>query len=188
MTVGSDMRTIEGYVAVFNQPEMISDAAGEYQETIARGAFRYTLAGRDPSVIRMQWDHGYDPAIGSVPVGEWVELVEDTHGLRGTGRLFDTPSTDRLRQALAAGVVTGASIRFRVPKGGADYRMEGSIPARVVRQVNLLEAGPVLWPAYPGASVGVRRRPRRPTPAAERRIWQRRLRAAALRGGGVHAT
>ncbi|MFI9534991.1 HK97 family phage prohead protease [Nocardia fusca] len=166
-TESGDGRTLEGYAAVFGQRTTIRDISGEFTESIARGAFKKTLAERMPA---LQWNHGRDPAVGEVPIGKFVALREDSHGLHVTGRVFANDAAERVREAIAEGAVTGMSFRFRVLRDSwVDERgktitgenvtralMNGRPLHRTLREVQLLEAGPVLTPAYAGTSVSVR--------------------------------
>lgn len=152
--VESDGLTIEGYAAVFGQPTEIVEHGRAFTETIHPGAFARTLAQRGPAKVKMQYDHGHDPAVGSLPIGAWEEIREDVHGLFVRGRLLDVPETARIRAAIQVGAIDGMSFRFRVPEGGATWSAdERSVE---LHEVALLEAGPVAWAAYEGTSVGVR--------------------------------
>jgi HK97 family phage prohead protease len=162
-----DGLTLSGYAAVFNQDTEISSWEGNFSERIAKGAFTKTLAERTPV---MQFDHGHDPRTGTVPIGVYTELREDTHGLFVAGRLHDNDLVLPIRQAIASGALTGMSFRFRViqdtwtdTKGRViaaedayDRMYRGEKIARTIREVALSEAGPVVSPAYAGTSVGVR--------------------------------
>lgn len=194
---GGDGRTLEGYAAVFNASTRIGGYEGDFIEQIAPGAFKKTLSERG-NRISMQYNHGRDPAIGTLPIGVYEEIREDSHGLHVRGRLLDTPAADSVRQAVEAGAVLGMSIAFHVlletwtdGKGSAltpqqAYRLmmdpgsRGPI-RRTIREVRLAEAGPVLNPAYEQTSVSVRDGKR--TNRAERLPRSResaRARAAAL--------
>ncbi|MEH0353674.1 HK97 family phage prohead protease [Rhodococcus qingshengii] len=162
-----DGLTLSGYAAVFNQDTEISSWEGTFSERIAKGAFTKTLAERTPV---MQFDHGHDPRTGTVPIGVYTELREDTHGLYVAGRLHDNDLVLPIRQAIASGALTGMSFRFRViqdtwtdekgrkldAEAAYDRLYRGEKLARTIREVALSEAGPVVSPAYAGTSVGVR--------------------------------
>lgn len=166
---GGDGRTLEGYAAVFDTPTRIDSWEGSWDETIARGAFKKTLRKRTPV---MQFDHGHDARVGSVPIGKFDELTEDDHGLFVRGRLFDNDAVAPVREAIEGGAIDGMSFRFQVTK--EDWRdaegnklkreqvfdllwagMEG-IQRKILEIDPLYEAGPVVFPAYDATSVGVR--------------------------------
>src|SRR5690606_24929044 len=82
----TDGRTLEGHAAVFDQPTTIDSFAGSFEEVVKRGAFRKTLAERQPV---MQFDHGNDKRTGSTPIGSIQDIHEDDQGLFVRARLFD---------------------------------------------------------------------------------------------------
>ena len=147
---GGDGLTLEGYAAVFDTPTRIEDWE-PFDEIIARGAFKKTLAERSPI---LQWNHGNDPAVGQVPIGNIETIREDANGLKVTARLHDNAQVGPIRDAIASGAITGMSFRFQVLNEQVDT--SGDIPVRTVREVRLFEVGPVAFPAYPTTSVGVR--------------------------------
>jgi HK97 family phage prohead protease len=149
--VGDDGFTLEGYGAVFNQPTRIDSWEGTFDERIERGAFDKTLSERTPV---LQFDHGRDPATGSVPIGAIKEIRSDDHGLFVQARLHDNARVEPIRQAIASGAVDGMSFRFQVIRDAWDE--SGEAPMRTLKEVSLMEVGPVVFPAYAGASVGVR--------------------------------
>lgn len=167
---GGDGRTLEGYAAVFDADTEINSWEGHFKERIVRGAFRKTLRERTPV---LQFDHGHDSRFGSLPIGSFESIKEDKHGLRVQARLFD--HAEPIREAIASGAVSGMSFRFKVVRDewadnkgniikdrnelvdllyGGDKK-RGPLQ-RTIKEVKLMEAGPVVFPAYPQTSVGVR--------------------------------
>ena len=146
----SDGRTLEGYAAVFNSPTRIRDLSGDFEETILPGAFKRSLGERTPI---LQWDHGKDPRVGTVPIGAIQDLREDSKGLHVRARLFDNPVVEPVRQAIEAGAIKGMSFRFGVPKNGDEWPTRDK---RNVRDADVHELGPVAFPAYDSTSVSVR--------------------------------
>jgi HK97 family phage prohead protease len=165
-----DGRTLEGYAAVFDQDTEINSWEGHFKERMVRGAFRKTLKERTPVC---QFDHGHDSRFGNLPIGKFTLLKEDKHGLRVEARLFD--HAEPIREAIAEGAVTGMSFRFKVVRDSwADDKgnpitdrnelmdklynaKKGDKPLqRTIKEVKLMEAGPVVFPAYPQTTVGVR--------------------------------
>lgn len=166
-----DGRTLEGYAAVFNQDTEINSWEGTFKERMVKGSFRKTI--KENPNPKMQFDHGHDARTGSVPIGAYSELREDNDGLYVKGRLFENDLVEPIRQAIEGGAIDGMSFRFRVirdewrdnkgklVKGDdlADLLWspgERGPLQRTIREVQLSEAGPVVWPAYAGTSVGVR--------------------------------
>jgi HK97 family phage prohead protease len=155
-----DGLSLAGYITKFGESTLIDDWLGSYTEEIKRGAFAKTLNERGPSKVKMQVDHGHDALFGSLPIGVWTDIREDRKGLFGEGRLHDTWHTVPIRAAIESGALEGMSFRFKVVaeqwrKGDPQ---KGTIDHRVISEVALFEAGPVVFPAYEGTTVGLRSR------------------------------
>lgn len=147
-------RTLEGYAAVFGKRARITDVNGEFEESIAAGAFTRSLRTRTPV---LQFEHGRDPRVGAVPIGAIEDLREDTKGLFVRATLFDNPVVEPVRQAIAGRAIRGMSFRFSVPKGGDKWeRSFGGVDRREVRDADVFELGPVVHPAYDATTVDVR--------------------------------
>ena len=146
-----DGLTLEGYAAVFDDPTRIDSWEGQFDEIIVKGAFAKTIKERTPV---LQFDHGHDIATGSVPIGAIQELREDDTGLFVSARLHDNARVEPIRQAIESGAIDGMSFRFRVLR--EEWDETGEIPVRTIREVELFELGPVVFPAYQSTSVGVR--------------------------------
>lgn len=143
--------TLEGYAAVFGEATRIDSWEGKFDEVIAQGAFAKTIRTRTPV---MQFDHGHDLATGSVPIGAIKALKEDKRGLHVEARLHDNVRVEPIRQAIESGAIDGMSFRFRVIREEWDETPD--IPLRTIREVELFELGPVVFPAYASTTVGVR--------------------------------
>jgi HK97 family phage prohead protease len=150
-----DGRTMEGYVAVFNHPTRIPDRAGDFDEEIHPGFARRYLSERGMPV--MQYDHGKDPRVGTVPIGVYDVFEPDKRGYFVRGRLLDNAVVEPVRQAIASGAIKGMSFRFLVPPGGDKWsRGSDGRDKRDVFDADIPEAGPVVFPAYAATSVSVR--------------------------------
>lgn len=174
----SDGKTLTGYAAVFNQDTPIRSWEGQFDERMAPGCFSKTLSERQPV---MQFNHGHDARFGSLPIGNFTDVREDGQGLKVEGRLFD--HAEPIRQAIESGAVKGMSIKFGVvrdswtDKNGNEIKSKRELQdllwgdgkdsmtgeqrgplKRTIKEVKLLEAGPVVFPAYTQTSVGVRSR------------------------------
>ena len=71
--------TIDGYATVYDSPTRIDSWEGVFDEEFAYGAFARSIRSRLP---KLQFDHGYHPLIGSLPIGRWESVTEDKNGLR----------------------------------------------------------------------------------------------------------
>jgi len=154
VTPNDDGLTLDGYGAVFNEWTNIADQFGEFRERIAPGAFKRTLGMRMPV---LQFDHGAHPLIGSIPLGRITSISEDDHGLRVKARLSDNWLVQPVRDAIRDGAISGMSFRFRIVDETWGRGNDG-MEERTIREVELYEVGPVVFPAYEQTSVGVRTR------------------------------
>ena len=148
-----DGLTLDGYAAVFGAATEINGGEGHFTEEIAPGAFKRSLGQRTPI---LQFDHGQHPLIGSMPIGVIRNITEDGHGLKVRARLSDNWLIQPVRDAIRDGAVTGMSFRFRVLKDAWERR--NGMSHRTIQEVELYEAGPVVFPAYVQTTVGVRSR------------------------------
>jgi HK97 family phage prohead protease len=130
--------TVEGYASLFG-------AIDQARDMVMPGAFERSLRLRGVRRIPMLFQH--DPA---EPVGVWLELREDAHGLYARGRLI--PEVTRGRELLAllrAGTADGLSIGFRTVKG----RLDPKTRVRKLDVIDLWEISIVTFPLLPGARV-----------------------------------
>lgn len=134
----ADRGLIEGYGSTFDgEPDMHGDV-------IAPGAFTKALSVRTPAML---WGHDL-----SRPIGRWTEAVEDSRGLRLKGSVnLDTAAGQEAHAHLRAGDVTGLSIGFKTPPGGAEIDTRTGI--RRLKEVDLYEVSPVAIPSNNGARI-----------------------------------
>jgi uncharacterized protein len=144
----------EGYASLFNHEDLGHDV-------IQPGAFHESLSGREPSAIKMLFQH--NPA---EPIGVWDVIREDAKGLYVKGRL--TLAVAKAREVLAlmkAGALDGLSIGFKAVKAKRDARSG----VRRLEKVDLWEISVVTFPMLPGARVQtVKQRPFAASPPSER--------------------
>jgi uncharacterized protein len=118
------------------------------------GAFTRTLAehkGRGTKP-KMLVNHGGLPfgtatAESLIPVGGWDAMSEDSHGLAGEGHLLhlDTEGGKRLYNAMKDQQIDSMSITYIAKDFTRGQRPNE--PRRTIKSVDLLEAGPVTFPA-----------------------------------------
>ena len=129
-------------------------------ERIAPGAFAKTFQ-ENRANIKVLFDHGHDPSIGNKPLGPISHLEEDSVGARYEVELLDTAYVRELVPALEKGLL-GASFRFRVMREDVNDAPKESdtnpagLPERTIKEAAVAEFGPVTFPAYAGATAGVR--------------------------------
>lgn len=167
-----DGTTLAGHFAVFDTwTEIHSWFEGDFLERLAPGAFKRTINNNSFDQVKVQFDHGFDDHVGGAPLGPIDVLREDDVGAYYEVPLLDTDyNRDRILPLLRGrllsgedrGSLLGASFRFRVTKeewdeepGKSDHNPDG-LPERTIREVRLYEFGPVVFPAYPEATAGVR--------------------------------
>jgi HK97 family phage major capsid protein len=150
--------TLFGHFAKFNEWTRIDSVfEGKFMERIAPGSFAKTFQeGR--SLITL--NHGKDPELGDKPIAAPEVLREDEQGA-----YYEAPLLDGVPPLVLSGLRAGqygASFRFRVTREDldrkakvSDYNPDG-LPERTIREVELFEFGPVTYPAYAGATAGVR--------------------------------
>ncbi|WP_172332221.1 phage major capsid protein [Mangrovicoccus sp. HB161399] len=131
---------VSGYASVFG------GLPDSYGDVIAPGAYAASLkahreAGTMPLLL---WQH--DPA---QPVGRWLDLKEDAHGLHVSGQLILEAEKGREAHALLKGkALNGLSIGYRV----IDFdRQPGG--GRLLKQIELIEISLVSIPAAPAARI-----------------------------------
>lgn len=150
-----------GHFAVFNQwTEIHSWFEGDFLERFVPGSFKKTMRdNRDR--MRVLFQHGRDMTVGDKPLGVIEDMGEDDYGAAYDVRLLDTTYNADLIPGLENGLY-GASFRFSVmredwvrePKP-SEYNPAG-LDERTVREASVAEFGPVTFPAYEGATAGIR--------------------------------
>jgi HK97 family phage prohead protease len=158
---GESMPTLTGHFAVFDQwTEINSRFEGNFLERVAPGAFSKTFE-ENRSQMRVLFEHGKDPQIGNKVLGAIKDLGEDERGAFYEVPLLDTSYNRDLLPALRSDLY-GSSFRFEVMREqfertpeASDHNPEG-LPERTLQEVRLYEFGPVTFPAYAGATAGLR--------------------------------
>lgn len=156
-----EMPDLVGRFAVFNEwTEIRSIFEGRFMERFAPGAFKKTFR-ENRKRLRVLFQHGRDPQVGDKPLGTIEELREESDGAHYRVPLFDTNYNRELLPALKAGQF-GASFRFTPVKvvedtdpKRSDHNPDG-LPERTITEARVSEFGPVTFPAYEGATAGVR--------------------------------
>lgn len=155
------MPTMVGNFAVFNEwTEINSLFEGRFLERIDPHAFDRTFA-EDRDGMRVLFQHGRDPVVGDKPLGPIEVLEPRARGAYYEVPLIDTSYNRDLLPALREGLY-GASFRFTVNEENWVKEPERSktnpngLPERTILDATVPEFGPVTFPAYAGATAGVR--------------------------------
>jgi HK97 family phage prohead protease len=133
---------------------------GQFMERFAPGAWKKTISDQRDR-IRSLFQHGMDPQVGDKPLGPITRLEETDRGGYGEVPLLDTSYNRDLLPGLKAGLY-GASHRFSVLREDIVDKPEPSpsnprgLQERTIKEARLMEFGPVTFPAYAGATAGVR--------------------------------
>lgn len=168
---GSNGSMMFGHFSAFNEwYEIDSYWEGTFLESVAPGAYAQTMVD-DIAGMRVLYDHGFDPSLGNKPLGPITTLREDDIGAYYEVPLLDTDYNrnftlpvlqGRLMSGEQVGSQLGASMRFIVlaetwtqKPDPSEYNQLG-LPERVITQAQVLEFGPVTFPANASASAGVR--------------------------------
>jgi HK97 family phage prohead protease len=153
--------TLTGHFAVFDQwTEIASSWEGNFMERLSPGSFKKTFTeNRDG--MRVLLNHGKDPQLGNKPIASIETLREDA-----TGAYYEAPLLDGLDPLVMSGLragAYGASFRFKVMREdpmnedpGVSTSNPKGLPERTIREAQVMEFGPVTFPAYAGATAGVR--------------------------------
>jgi HK97 family phage prohead protease len=140
LTISGDTGEFEGYIAVW-------DTIDSYNSEFVRGSFKKTINERSQK-IKVLYNH--DKLIGRA-----VDVREDDYGVFAKGRInLDIELGRDVHALMKAGDLDGLSFAFQVYSD--EYKSDG---LRTIKEVRLLEFGPVDFPANDHALItGVRAR------------------------------
>jgi HK97 family phage prohead protease len=126
----------EGYGSIIGTVDSHGDV-------VLPGCFGRTLAehkGRGSMPHMFVQHSAFLPGGDLLPVGRWLDIVEDSRGLHCRGKLSapDTEHHKRIRGLMEDGALPGLSIAFAVPEGGAVYGKGKGEPKRQLKSVDLI--------------------------------------------------
>lgn len=162
--VDVEVRTLEdgsvrvaGHAAVFDSPTQIGPPGVGFEEVIARGAFKKTLA--DGADVRFLFNHNPDLVLARTKSGT-LNLREDEVGLAVDAQLAPTSVGRDLAILLKRGDVDKMSFGFRVVKDQWEtVRRDGdggTFERRTVLEAQLMDVSGVTWPAYDETDLALR--------------------------------
>lgn len=141
--------SIEGQAAVFNT---WSGDLGGFKERIAPGAFKDVLKRSD---VRALFNHDSNLLLGRQSA-KTLTLRESKDGLEYRVALGDTSIAKDVREHIKRGDIQGNSFSFRVEADEWD-KIDSDLPERTITRVgDLIDVGPVTFPAYEATSVSTR--------------------------------
>lgn len=171
---GENGQTITGYAAVYHRS---GDPSTEYElwqgarERIMPGAFDEAVKADD---VRALFNHDPSMVLGRNKAGT-LRLSVDNVGLRYEVTPANTSVYKDVVEFLKRGDVDGSSFQFRTIED--NWKREGGMEIRELRKVQLFDVGPVSFPAYEGASSGVRSAEDAADAKRSREEWQASLQA-----------
>lgn len=151
-------RIIDAYAAVFDDPAVIAEWDGDFEESIGAGAFAKTIA-ENGSRVRAIFNHartidGAPSDRFSMPYGTIARLEEDSRGLWSSVRMADTDLGREVYELARSGAITGMSFQGRVLQSNVRRAtMPGQLDRVHVTEIALKEVGACVFPAYEGAGI-----------------------------------
>lgn len=142
---------LAGYAVVYNA---WSETMWGFRERFLPGAFARSLSMAERDVVAL-WSHDHAKPLASRSAGT-LDVFEDE---RGVGFSMTPSETSWGRDALTAirrGDVRHMSFGFASTRESEEWEREGESVLRTVREADLYEISPVVFPAYPATSVEVR--------------------------------
>jgi len=147
---GDNIIKIIGYGAVFSKRYRVMG----FSEEIEPGAFTGTLAGSPD--IRGMFNHSPDFLLGRTKSGT-MDVEEDKRGLRYEIRADALdPQAQSVARKIARGDVDGSSMAFFVHREEWTEK-DGKPQVRTIKEIELIETGPVTMPASPATSSKIQR-------------------------------
>ncbi len=147
-------RVLRGLIP-YNAPTPIFEKGKSFIEVIRPGAFARALAGKRDVIST--FNHDPNRLLGRTASGT-VRLTDSPEGLRYE---VDLPeSAADVRELLGRGDLRGSSFTaFPVQRGGEKWTQpttRDALPLRELLSLELLELGPVVFPAYPESDAAIR--------------------------------
>lgn len=141
---------ITGYAALFNS---LSENLGGFKEIIRPGAFNDSMEND----VRALIDHESGKIIGRLSAGT-LRIMQDEMGLKYEVDVPDTSHGRDLIISLGREDITGSSFGFMIGmQQWMAEKTEDGLPIREIVNVSeLIDVGPVTFPAYPDTSVALR--------------------------------
>ena len=144
-----ESRMISGYAAVFDSD---SEDLGGFTERIERGAFAEAIKVSD---VRALFNHDNNMILARTASGT-LRIYEDERGLKYE---FEAPNTNvgnDVLEMIKRGDISQSSFGFTVEQDSWAKR-DGTTYRTINKVKRLYDVSPVTFPAYPEASVAVRK-------------------------------
>ena len=145
-----DGQRIGGYGAVFGK---LSRNLGGFVELVDTGAFNQARMLNWPNVV-CRYNHDSNMILGTSQGGT-LSLRTDRIGLEY--EVLPPQARADILELVERGDIQFSSFAFRVPPGGDEWgTTDQNYPMRTLHEVQLVDVAPVLDPAYPDATAGLR--------------------------------
>ena len=146
LKMDGDSGKFSGYASVFG-------GVDSYGDTIVKGAYESTLRshGKPLMYLEHSWSSFVSNGAGLLPIGKYITIKEDDHGLLVEGELTPGMSVSAdVGAAMRHGTINGLSVGGYVKKGDYDETESG----RVIRKwSHLVEVSVVAMPADSSARI-----------------------------------
>lgn len=146
LKMDGDTGRFVGYASVFG-------GVDSYGDTIVKGAYESTLRGHGKPLMYLEhsWSNSFSSGSGMLPIGKYISIKEDDHGLLVEGELTPGMSVSAdVGAAMRHGTINGLSVGGYVKKGDYDETENG----RVIRRwSHLVEVSVVAQPADSAARI-----------------------------------
>ena len=147
---GEGGHMIGGYGAVFGK---LSRNLGGFVELVADTAFNQTRSLGWPNIV-CRFNHDSNMILGTTG-GRTLHLQADNVGL--DYQVVPPQARGDIVELVERGDIQFSSFAFRVPPGGDEWTTtDQNYPLRTLHEVQLVDVAPVLDPAYPDATAGLR--------------------------------
>ena len=144
-----ESRMVTGYADVFDSD---SEDLGGFIEQIERGAFKEAIERSD---VRALFNHDNNFILARTASGT-LKLYEDERGLKYEFEAPKTTAGNDLLEMIKRGDISQSSFGFTVEED--DWSNRDGMAFRKIKKVKrLYDVSPVTFPAYPEASVAVRK-------------------------------
>jgi HK97 family phage prohead protease len=145
-----DGQRIGGYGAVFGK---LSRNLGGFVERVGDGAFNQSRSLGWPNVV-CRYNHDANMVLGTT-AGNTLQLRTDNTGL--DYEVLPPQARGDIVELVQRRDIQFSSFAFRVPAGGDEWGVtDQDYPMRTLHEVQLVDVAPVLDPAYPDATAGLR--------------------------------
>lgn len=142
--------TFDGIASVVDKPYAVRDMFGDYQETIAKGAFNRTI--KQKADVRLLKNH--DPNFVFARTKSGTLQLSAEPDLRAFAPSLDpaNPQVQTLRSEMDRGDINQMSIGMRVK----DQVWSSDYTERMIKEVELFDVSAVTYPASPTTSASLR--------------------------------